>query len=112
MSARERTKGAAWEREVARLFRDAIGCDAHRGAQSRAGRDGPDVTGVPGFWIECKHQANPRAAAALRQATSCAAEAESHAWPIAVIKANRTAPYVVMGLDDFLTLVTQWLATE
>jgi hypothetical protein len=109
MSAMQRRKGKVWEREVARVFREAMpGTDPHRGRQERSGGDAPDVVGVPGFHIEAKHRATVSPEAALRQAQ--ADRTDPSTWPLAVIKRNRSAPFVVMDLEDFTALVSQWWA--
>lgn len=109
MRSRKR-KGADWEREVARRFREAMpGSDPHRGAQARSGSDAADVV-VPHFWIECKHMSCPRPERALRQAQREYRETQDRTprWPVAVVKGFRTEPFVVMGFDDFLALVSGW----
>lgn len=104
MSAMQRRKGKAWEREVARAFRAALpGTDPHRGQQSRDGGDAADVEGVPGFWIEAKHRAAVSPEAALRQAQAACKDATR--VPIAVVKRNRSAPFVCIDFSDFLRLV-------
>lgn len=109
MSAMQRRKGKVWEREIARMFCEAMpGTDPHRGHQSRAGDDAADVEGVPGFWIEAKHQASPHPEAALRQAQEACRDASRR--PLAVLKRNRGAPFVCMDLGDFLRLVGEWHA--
>lgn len=100
-----RAKGHSWEREVAQLFREYLGCEARRGLQGRDGSEAPDVE-VPGYWVECKHQRNPSAEHALRQAQAAAIVAGSDRVPIAVVKRNRSAPYVVLDLVDFLRLIS------
>jgi hypothetical protein len=56
MSAHSRRKGAAFEREIAALIRDNLGFDCKRNLeQYQAGGD--DLTGVPGWSIECKRYA-------------------------------------------------------
>jgi hypothetical protein len=103
----QRRKGKVWERDVAQLFRAAMpGIDARRGHQSRSGSDDADVTGVPFFWIEAKHQKSPHPEAALRQAQEACTDATR--WPIAVLKRDRTAPFVCMDFEDFLELVSVW----
>jgi hypothetical protein len=106
MGLLSRNKGHAWEREVARRFREIFpDAQIHRASQAREGADGADVAGVPRFWIECKHQRQPSADAALRQARSACGAGD---WPIAVVKRNRQAPYVCMEFEDFLTLIREW----
>lgn len=62
MSAMQRNKGAAGERELAKILRDELGVDITRNlVQSREG--GADLLGVAGWAIECKRAATP----AIRQ---------------------------------------------
>lgn len=54
MSAKSRTKGHSYEREIAAFYR-SCGLEAHRGQQSDANVKPPDVV-LPGrdnLWIEC-----------------------------------------------------------
>lgn len=94
-----RTKGARWEREVARLFRDVFGDSVHRGLQSQ-GEVVPDVV-TPYFWIECKVGKRPNVLRALRQACSAADDRV----PLAVIKPDHSTPAVCMRLCDFIELL-------
>lgn len=103
-----RRKGNDWEREVARRCRETFGVDAHRGAQSRQGSDAPDVTGVPGYHIECKVGARPPFEQALRQAQADA----SGAVPVAVVKRDRQAPVVLMDFEDWLKMAGLAMETE
>lgn len=58
MSAMQRNKGAAGERELAKILRDELGVDITRNlVQSREG--GADLLGVAGWAIECKRTASP-----------------------------------------------------
>ncbi len=58
MSAMQRNKGAAGERELAKILRDELGVDITRNlVQSREG--GADLLGVAGWAIECKRAAIP-----------------------------------------------------
>ena len=53
MGKASRDKGAAWEREVAKMLR-AAGVPAKRGlGQARSASEVADVQ-VEGFWVECK----------------------------------------------------------
>jgi len=57
MGAMSRRKGAAFEREVASLIRDNLGYECKRNLeQYQAGGD--DLSGVPGWSIECKRYAS------------------------------------------------------
>jgi len=111
MSAMQRRKGAAWEREVATMLRDAMpGCDAKRGlGQARSAHEVADVD-VPGFWVECKRGAQPNVRAALRQAKE-AREASGRALThhaVAIVRDDRQDAFVAMPLGDFLELVREW----
>jgi hypothetical protein len=111
MGARSRRKGAAWEREVAAILREAMpGCDAKRGlGQARCAHEVADVD-VPGFWIECKRGKRISLTAALRQATEAreAAGATKTAYALVVAKEDRTEPAIAMQLSDFLELLREW----
>ena len=59
MAAMQRTKGAAGERELARLLRDHLGAEVVRNwVQARPG--GADLLGVHGWAIEVKRAARAR----------------------------------------------------
>ncbi len=92
---------------VRNAFRKAMpGARIERGiGQARAGREVPDVD-APGLWIESKCGKLPNPRGALRQAQG---DSEgSGRLPLAVIRDDRKAPFVVMALDDFLQLVEAW----
>jgi hypothetical protein len=54
MSATQRTKGNAGEREVARILRDWLGLDIHRNWQAQSAEGGADLAGIPGWAVEIK----------------------------------------------------------
>ena len=103
-----RRKGHQWERDVARMFTEAMGVKCRRGMQYRSGGDSPDVE-APIFWIECKAGARPPIRGALDQAVMHATPTDI---PIAVIKEDRRPPFVVCRLDDFLTLAADAMAAR
>jgi hypothetical protein len=100
LGRRSRRKGKTWERELAALLRPLFGEHVKRGFQSRCGRDGCDVEGTP-FWLEAKHGKLVNVRAALRQAL----EATDGRPAVVVAKDDRSAPLVVMRLEDWLGLV-------
>ena len=105
MSASQRRKGAAFERDNVHAFANAMpGCSVKRGLQSRSGEEVPDVDADP-FWVECKVGKRHSPRAALAQAT---ADAKPGRIPVAVIKDDRQSPFVVLSRADFLELVAQW----
>ncbi len=69
MSALSRRKGAAYERELAKRWRDmALFVRAARGlVQSRSAREVPDVDGTP-YWVEAKRRKVHNLRAAMQQA--------------------------------------------
>lgn len=56
MGAMSRRKGAAFEREVAKMIRDNLGYECKRNLEQYQ-QGGDDLSGVPGWSIECKRYA-------------------------------------------------------
>ena len=109
MGKSQRTKGAAFERAVATMLREAMpGADVKRGWQTRKGDDDPDVL-APGLSIECKHRIRPNVRAALLQGM---ANANAGTWAVAVCRwSGARAPgatIVAMDADDWLDLLREW----
>ena len=100
-----RIKGHTFEREVAALFREALGDDSiRRTLQTRGGaQDGADVVAGP-FHIECKRQKKPRIVSAYEQAVEATPKG---GYSVAITQGNRCLPLVTLSLDDFLELVTE-----
>lgn len=128
----QRNKGAAWEREVARVLAEATGLDIKRGlGQARSAREVPDVVGLPGWWIECKVGANPPTKRALDQAERDCAPTDRC---VAIVKQDRREPMaylraldlyalegydgggstaiVAIAFDDFVDIVSRWRRVE
>lgn len=104
MTALSRRKGAQFERDVAKLFAEAMpGADIKRNFQYHEGKGG-DVT-CPVFHIECKRQKKANVRAALAQAERDCVKGKV---PVAVVKDDRKDPFVVMDLGDFLEFVGEW----
>lgn len=102
-----RNKGKAFERKIARQFRDAMpGAHVSRGLQGRGGGEVPDVD-CPVFWVECKHGA-PAVASPRKALAQAIRDAAEDRIPIAVTMVNRQQPIVSMRLEDFLGFVEQW----
>jgi hypothetical protein len=104
-----RTKGAAFEKEIARALRE-IFVRARRGiGQARAANEVPDVDGTP-FWIETKHGKSVSVRAAYRQALaargSCP-ELARRAHPILVVhREDREETLATLPFDFLLLLLT------
>lgn len=100
--AMSRRKGAQWERDLVKIFREAMpGTDVKRGLQPRGGGEVPDVD-CPMFWIEAKRGRKPNVRAALKQAIN---DCSDDRVPVAVIRDDREDAFVSMLLSDFIRLV-------
>jgi hypothetical protein len=107
MSGRHsRNKGAQYERDVAKLFSEAMpGAEVKRGiGQTRSGSEVADVD-CPIYWPECKRGKKPNPRAALAQAQEAAAK--SGKLPVAVIRDDRAEAFVCLSIDDFLEMVKE-----
>ena len=106
MSGRSsRIKGAAWERELVKRFREIMpDAEIKRGLQYRTGEETPDVD-MPVFWIEAKNHIRTNIKAALRQAIEAAPKGRI---PVAICKDSRQPPTATLLLDDFLEFVKEW----
>jgi hypothetical protein len=106
MSAMQRNKGKAGEREAAELVRELTGWDVRRRVRQHAGDS--DLQGVPGWAVEVKRhrtahagevarwwaQAVTQAGALLPVLLYRAGRAEWRAvWPLAVLLVHQTADY-------------------
>jgi len=106
--AGSRRKGAAYERELARRWRDDLWPDARRGiGQTRSGGEVPDVDGTP-FWVEAKRRKRHDVRGAMRQAVTAAAEAGDERAPLVVARWDGDPAddaLVCMRLADFEQLI-------
>ena len=106
---RSRSKGARWERQVARVLSDALDVDAHRGDQRRKGSDAPDVDWVGcKVWVEAKVGARPNIQKAIHQSI----EATDGRTIVVISKKDREEPLVTMLLDDWMDLFKQTKLSE
>jgi hypothetical protein len=114
MSALSREKGARWQAELARRWRESgVFPDAHstqgdqKELRAKVRRYPPDVEGTP-FWVEAKHTRAANPVGALRQAERERRAAEDPRPCIAVVKPNGdklVGPIVVMRLETFEALL-------
>ena len=95
-------KGAAFERQLARIFRDH-GYEARRTAQYCGNTgDAADVVGLPGIHVEAKHQETMRLYEWMSQAKR---DSEGTGrLPAVFHKKNRAEILVTMPLDAFMVL--------
>jgi hypothetical protein len=103
MSAKSRTKGASFEREVIAVLREFGWHDARRTSDGREQhRRGDIANGPPGCHLECKRSERLNIAEALRQAI---ADADEHDIPVVVHRPSRCATMATLPLSDLLELL-------
>lgn len=106
-----RAKGKAFEQEVARAFREIYGEQVKRGWQARQGSDAPDVEGIPGWWVECKHHRRVNVQASWKQIIEAQYEAQAKKDPRAddnpLLVHHDTGGHTLVTLmfSDFLSLL-------
>lgn len=99
MSASQRRKGAAYEREICTLLATALLREVKRNIGQA--RDGGDDITIPPYRIECKRRAKIATYEFIRQAEAACREGEI---PVVVMRADAEASLVVMRLADFIPL--------
>lgn len=95
MSASQRNKGKAGEREAAQLLSDLLGIPLKR-ALGQERDSGADINDIPGWVVEVKRHQRPHIAAWWGQAVSAALQA--HKRPAVMYRANRKPWRVVVPL--------------
>lgn len=109
MTINSREKGKRWEREVANRMRLIFGKDRVRRGRQAEGAAEPDIVTPTTLWLECKHGKLVGLRKALEQAERDSAQAYDGAWwRVVVAKDNGKRPIVVMPLDDFEDLISEW----
>jgi hypothetical protein len=96
----QRSKGQRGERETATCWRDVYP-DAHRGAQSRSGKDAPDIEGTP-WWVECKTYARH---ACLRHLEQAEADTDGRPCCVRLREDGDKRAAVLLREDLFLELL-------
>ena len=103
MGAKSRNKGAAFEREVARMIYDHLGIEVKRNLEQYQRRGLGDLVGWPGVVIECKRHAEATRADVSRWWLETQAEAvATDARPVLIYKADRQPVRVVVSAPDFI----------
>ena len=95
-----RAKGAAGERELAKLLREC-GFTARRGQQYSGANGDADVVGLPGVHIECKRVERLNVYEAMAQARRDARPGET---PVVMHRKNRQQWLVTMDIKDWLVM--------
>ena len=99
-----RQKGARFERQLAKVFREH-GYEARRGQQYCGANGDADVVGLPFTHVECKAVERLNIFDAMAQSKHDAKEGEI---PIVCHKKNRTGWLVTMEIEDFFTIYREW----
>lgn len=114
MSAKKinsKQKGARFERQLARIFRDYGYDDARRTAQYCGNTgDASDVVGLPGLHVEAKHCEQMRLYEWVAQAKNDAYKGGKGLLPAVFHKKNNAEILVTMELDSFMNLYREWEA--
>lgn len=101
-----RQKGAAGERELAKVLR-IHGYDARRGQQYCGANGDADVIGLPGLHVECKRVERLDLYGAMEQAK---ADARPDEFPVVMHRRNNAAWLATIALDDFMEIYREWEA--
>jgi len=89
MGAMSRRKGAAFEREIANKIRDNLGFDCKRNLEQYQ-QGGDDLSGVPGWSIECKRYASCVPSDIKTFWLQCEAQAAARECrPVLIVKQDR-----------------------
>ena len=111
MPINSKAKGARFERDLAKKFREHGYDQARRTAQYCGNTgDASDVVGLPGLHIEAKHQEAMRLYDWMDQAVRDAKAGGENRLPAVFHKKNNADILVTMRLDDFMNLYREWEA--
>lgn len=106
MPINSRSKGAAGERELAKILKQ-YGYDTRRGQQYCGANGDADVVGLPHIHIECKRVEKLNLYDAMAQAIS---DAKADEMPAVFHRKNRCEWLVTMKLKDFMKIYPEWEA--
>ena len=106
-----RTKGAAFERELAKYFTENTKLTAKRGiGQTRSGGSEVSDVDMPIIHVEAKRHKRCNIKAALRQAIDDANI--NGKIPVAITRDDRADILVTMKLDDWIDMFNSFIAIE
>ena len=100
MTINSKTKGAVYEREIARALRE-YGYDARRGQQYCGANGAADVVGLEGIHIECKRTERTDLYGWMTQAADDARVGE---LPVVFHRKNNCNTLVIMDFETFMRL--------
>ena len=98
-----RNKGAAGERELAKVLR-GYGFDARRGQQYSGANGDADVTGLPGVHIECKRVERLDLHGAMSQSKR---DARPDEIPVVMHRRNNGSWLITMELDPWIGMYAE-----
>ena len=98
-----RNKGATFEREVIKAFKDYLGVDCKRNLEQW--RSGGDDIELPPYSIECKRRSKIAIYDWWDQA--CKSADAKKMQPILIVRADREETLVVMDLREFIRLIRE-----
>jgi Holliday junction resolvase len=104
MPINSRNKGAAGERELAKILKQ-YGYETRRGQQYCGSNGDADVVGLPYIHIECKRVEKLNLYDAMSQAVS---DARLDEIPAVFHRKNRCEWLVTMKLEDFMKIYPEW----
>ena len=111
MSINSKQKGARFEREIAKIFREYGYGSARRTAQYCGNTgDASDVVGLPGIHVECKHQDKMMLYDWMEQAERDSLGSGS--MPVVFHKRNNHEILVTMPLDVFMKIYAEYNREE
>lgn len=111
MPINSKAKGARFERDLAKKFREHGYDQARRTAQYCGNTgDASDVVGLPGLHIEAKHQEQMRLYDWMAQAINDAEAGGENRLPAVFHKKNNADILVTMRLDDFMEIYKEYEA--
>ena len=109
MAVNSKQKGARFERELAKKFRELGYSDSRRTAQYCGNTgDASDVVGLPGIHMEAKHQETMRLYDWIEQAKRDAEAGGNNALPAVFHKKNKAEILVTMTFDSFMKIYKGW----
>lgn len=107
-----RIKGANFERELAKKFRDSLNIKAYRGlTQTRGGGEEVADVHMDYIHVEAKRQKRCNIKAALNQAISDCAEKEDK-LPVAITKNDREPILVTMLWEDWIEIFKSYVELQ
>lgn len=106
MAINSKAKGKAAELELAAFFREHGFDEARRGVQYKGGSDSPDVTGLPGYHVECKRVERGNLYDWLDQAKR---DAAPDIVPLVCHRRNHREWVAILPLEDLLYLIECYL---